>query len=127
LSVASSTDGQMLAAADGDGGHIFTSNDAGTSWLQNNVPVTGWQKIATSADGTRLIAAAWRSSSDPRGPIYTSTNSGLTWISNSIPTNVWNCVACSADGGKLMAVSIGTNMFSVGGGGDLEFSSDSLS
>jgi photosystem II stability/assembly factor-like uncharacterized protein len=118
-SVASSSDGNVLAAVDGTGspfGHIFISTNSGVTWFSNNVPLLSWQNIAVSADGTKLIAAGWFSSGIPTGPIYTSTDSGVTWVSNNVPNLIWNGVACSADGTKLMAISAGTNVSSIGQG-----------
>lgn len=63
-----------------------------------------WVSVASSADGTKLIAVG---NSSPTGAsaIYTSTNSGTTWMSNSAPFAIWSGVACSADGTKLVAVA----------------------
>src|SRR5262249_9555587 len=62
--------------------------------------------IASSADGTRLVAAAGHEKQ-----IYTSADSGLTWVSNNIPflPTFWQCVAMSADGRVLGVVGVGTN------------------
>lgn len=56
-----------------------------------------WQSVASSADGTKLVAVA-RSSQ-----IYTSTDSGLTWTPRDT-SRLWRSVASSADGSKLVAV-----------------------
>jgi hypothetical protein len=67
--------------------------------MANNVANELWQSIASSADGTKLIAVI------ADGPIFTSTNSGQDWNSfnNSINT-YYLSVASSADGNKLAAV-----------------------
>jgi hypothetical protein len=63
-----------------------------------------WNAVASSADGTKLVAAG---SGQPA--IFTSTDSGATWVSNSIPgllteyNLLWQSVASSADGTKLVA------------------------
>ena len=118
--VASSADGRVLAAVDGNGGpfgKVFTSTNYGVVWVTNALPALSWQYVALSADGEKIIAAAWYSSGVPAGPIYTSTNTGLTWISNAIPNLVWQGVTCSADGNKLLAISAGkTNTSTVGQG-----------
>jgi len=69
------------------------------TWTQTGAPTNlPWSAIASSADGTTLVAAA------SPGPIYTSTNGGLTWTEADLPsTNVWTAVASSADGTKLVA------------------------
>ena len=65
-SVASSADGSKLVAACFPGalidptstsaGGIYTSTDAGATWRSNNVPEQGFQAVASSADGSRLVA-----------------------------------------------------------------------
>ena len=71
------------------------------TWTQANVPTTNlWTGIASSADGTKLIAVAANDSA-----VYTSTNSGASWISNNVPDDAgaWSAVASSANGTKLAA------------------------
>jgi hypothetical protein len=36
---------------------IFSSADSGTTWSQDNAPVTNWCSVACSADGCKLVAA----------------------------------------------------------------------
>src|SRR5207247_258599 len=55
----------------------------------------------SSVDGTKLVAAAGRTSQ--QGPIYTSTDGGQSWISNNLAPNTWRSVACSADGSRTFA------------------------
>jgi hypothetical protein len=60
--------------------------------------------IASSADGTHLIAAE----SDTSGSIFTSSDSGVTWTPRD-SLRSWARVASSSDGSKLLAtVSAGT-------------------
>lgn len=66
------------------------------NWTSNAVPNFGWTSVASSADGSKLVAVGNFSA-------YTSTNSGVTWISNSAPSAEWISVASSADGNKLVA------------------------
>jgi hypothetical protein len=97
--VASSADGRRLQA--GGGGNsslIYSSTNSGATWASNNVPRKGWLSIASSADGSKLIAGC-------NPAIYTSINSGTIWISNSAPGLTWESVATSADGSKLVAVA----------------------
>ncbi|MBL9172129.1 MAG: hypothetical protein JNL10_01220 [Verrucomicrobiales bacterium] len=103
--IAASANGEKLVATDAAAG-IFTSADGGTSWVKRNTPANpGWAAVATSADGSRLLAA----SSAPRGQIYVSTDSGATWRADYDPPAVefpvrqeggigWRALASSADG-----------------------------
>jgi photosystem II stability/assembly factor-like uncharacterized protein len=73
--IASSADGTRLVAVNpiGNGGHIYTSADAGTNWLTNNLVRGDWKAVASSVDGGKLVAVG-------TGAVYTSTNSGTTWV-----------------------------------------------
>jgi hypothetical protein len=94
-SVACSADGtRAVATAYGNG--IYTSADAGMTWISNNVPglVNGaWTSVSLSADGLRAFAV-------PRGNyvMYYTTNFGGTWqrTTNNLADLI--CVAASADG-----------------------------
>ena len=107
-SVASSSDGTKLVAVDYGvgagwyvcpcGGYIYTSTDSGATWTkQTSTGIHQWVAVASSSDGTKLVAAA--------GSIYTSIDSGATW---SQQTNAgmrqWCAVASSSDGTKLVAL-----------------------
>jgi len=75
------------------------SGAAGSQWTQSSAPISGWQAIASSADGTRLAVVILG------GGIYTSTDGGVAWTQSSAPgTNYWQSVATSADGTRLAAV-----------------------
>jgi hypothetical protein len=117
-SVASSADGTKLVAVvgrtalpgldTGKVGPIYTSPDFGGTWTQASAPSNSWSSVASSADGTRLVAVG-RGPFDPNSgyigsPIYTSRDSGATWTQTSAPTTNWTSVASSADGTKLVAV-----------------------
>ena len=109
-SVASSADGSKLVAAcfpsaliEGtltSAGGIYTSTDAGATWRSNNVPEQGFQAVASSADGSRLVAGM------NSGEIYTSTNSGATWQAENSFNASWNSFASSADGSKLIGAAM---------------------
>jgi hypothetical protein len=63
----------------------------------------GWNSIACSADGTKVVAVAV-----PEGPavIYVSTNSGSSWTSTVAPKfQFFPRVASSVDGTKLVEAS----------------------
>jgi hypothetical protein len=34
------------------------STDSGISWVQSSAPAIDWRAVASSADGTKLVAAA---------------------------------------------------------------------
>jgi len=67
------------------------------SWTQTSAPTTNWSCVASSADGSRLVATV------RGGLIYSSADSGKTWTPTSAPATNWLCVASSADGSKLAA------------------------
>src|ERR1039458_6106727 len=86
-------------------GGLFTVADPAFSqtWTPTSSPSNNWNTVASSADGSKLIAGGitW---------IYCiSTNSGTTWITNTQPQKDstyggWSCIASSADGTKFAAV-----------------------
>lgn len=94
-----STDGTRLAAIINS--YIYISTNLGFSWTKTSAPANGsWSSIASSADGSKLIA----SSQTYSGPIYVSSDFGLTWNSNNVSSR-WYAVAMSADGNKVVAVA----------------------
>ncbi|MFZ0827289.1 MAG: hypothetical protein WAO02_07685 [Verrucomicrobiia bacterium] len=110
-SVASSADGTKLVATVGYTiyntsplGAIYTSADAGATWTAHtSSPLSStldWASVASSADGTKLVAAV------RGGQIYLSSNSGASWSAGPSVLNglLWTSVASSADGTKLVAV-----------------------
>lgn len=105
--VALSTNGSLLVATDIV--QIYTSINAGIyPWNLTSAPINQWSAIASSADGTKLVAC----NDYNIGRIYTSTNSGLTWTQTSAPSNsFWSAVTSSADGTKLAACSYSGNIY----------------
>jgi hypothetical protein len=123
--VASSADGSRLFAAatksqpsstglsiSGDG--LIYVRNCGGAWQPTAAPSADWISIASSADGTRVTAAAagywtWNSNINNNvlvgGPIYTSTNSGVSWMLSNTPSNDWSAIACSMDGTILVAAA----------------------
>jgi hypothetical protein len=72
-----------------------------------------WTSIASSADGTKLVALA------AVNLVYKSSDSGVTWTLNTLPinTNQWLIVHSSADGTKLVtAGSLGPVYISTNSG-----------
>ncbi|MGC9986476.1 MAG: sialidase family protein [Polyangia bacterium] len=104
-SVASSSDGTRLVAVSGgfdidgvltNGGYIYTSSDSGATWTQRTAPQQGWVSLASSSDGTKLVAVG-------NDSIYRSSDSGATWAQTGTQ-QLWSSVASSSDGTKLVAV-----------------------
>jgi Tfp pilus assembly protein FimT len=84
---------------------LYTSTNFGETWTKTSAPSNQWMYVASSADGTRLIAVAGGLSQG--GPIYTSMDSGVTWTSNNVPQTNWSAAAISADGCKMVAAGCG--------------------
>jgi predicted RNA-binding Zn ribbon-like protein len=85
---------------------ISTSNLAGNLdvvWAER-ATVQDWSSIASSADGTKLVAGV------QGGRIHTSPNSGLTWTGYDENRN-WSSAASSADGTKLVAGTYGDQIY----------------
>jgi len=120
FSVASSSNGSKLAVfgtacMDGCQSWFLASTDSGFSWTQPNdysYPANygdawtwtqtndngrGWVLLASSSDGSKLVAVV------PGGHIYTSVDSGAYWTQEGMSNN-WTAVASSSDGSKLVAV-----------------------
>jgi len=104
VSVASSTNGVNLVATGGyapTSTHvIYTSPDSGNTWNPATIPNLRWYSVASSADGTKLVAMA-----NTTNVIYTSSDSGITWVPNPIANATWYSVASSYDGTRLAALS----------------------
>jgi hypothetical protein len=66
------------------------------TWTQLSLPSANWASIASSSDGTKLVAGR------VGGQLQTSTDSGSTWTARDSSRN-WLSVASSADGTKLVA------------------------
>jgi len=71
------------------------AGNIGTTWTARDSS-RSWDSIASSADGTKLVAAVGG------GQIYTSTDSGVTWTPRD-SSRGWEAVASSADGTKLVS------------------------
>lgn len=69
------------------------------SWMITGAPSEDWTSVASSADGSKLIAVC------SGGRIYTSTNSGADWNTSSAPSLDWSSVACSQDARNVVVVS----------------------
>jgi hypothetical protein len=91
---------------------VWVSTDSGATWRAHGVPAPGtnatiaWGGVASSADGTRLVAAA------RPGPVFLSTNSGVAWfVTTNAPSTNWYAVASSADGTRLIAAAYGGSLY----------------
>ena len=82
------------------------------SWTPSSAPVLVWQSIASSADGSLLLAAP------NTGPLYISTNSAANWAQSGEPATNWSSVASSADGGTLVAATAVSIYISTNAGGN---------
>jgi hypothetical protein len=101
--IACSADGTKVVAVGEytSPGNIYTSTNSGFTWTQTSAPSAGWVSVASSADGTKLVAEV------VNGGIYRSTNSGATWTVTTAPTASYQGIACSTDGRILVAASAG--------------------
>jgi photosystem II stability/assembly factor-like uncharacterized protein len=57
---------------------IYTSADSGATWTQTAAPQQSWISVASSSDGTKLVATG-NTPPSAVGYIYTSSDSGATW------------------------------------------------
>jgi hypothetical protein len=104
--VVCSADGKKLVATDVI--QIYTSTNTGVNWSLTSAPSNQWSAIASSSNGTKLVACNDYSI----GRIYTSTNSGLNWTPTIAPSNTfWSAVTSSTDGTKLAACSYSGNIY----------------
>ena len=114
--VAVSADGTKMAATVGnmnttsDNGYIWTSTDSGASWgtQSSSSGIKQWVSIASSANGTNLIAAVYN------GYLYVSSDAGKSWpaVGTTVTGSLyWTSVASSADGTKLVAVAKGGQIY----------------
>jgi hypothetical protein len=111
-SLASSADGTKLVVHTGTFdslGNIYTSINSGVFWGQTSAPLKKWSSVASSADGSKIVATTYGD------VIYFSTDSGVNWTPATVPNQYWHCAATSADGTKLVAVS--GNLYSILFGG----------
>jgi photosystem II stability/assembly factor-like uncharacterized protein len=98
--VAMSNDGTTMISGS-DYGCVWTTANSGTTWTKHaSLPCSAqWFAVATSGDGTKMVAM---SQGNPSG-IWTSTNSGTNWTKR-MDSGVWKDVVASDDFTKLVAV-----------------------
>src|ERR1035437_5585126 len=87
---------------------LFFAVNSGSAqtWTVTSAPLTNWTAIASSADGTKLVAtvAYYNGFPNDLGLIYTSTNSGATWILRKQINEFLISVVSSSDGQKIFAL-----------------------
>ncbi len=98
--VASSSNGQYLAAS-AYNAYIYTSSDGGATWTERTTAgARAWDQVAISDDGAKLIAAPHT------GYLYTSSDGGVTWTERTgAGSRQWEGLASSADGTKYVATA----------------------
>jgi photosystem II stability/assembly factor-like uncharacterized protein len=98
--IVSSADGMKLAVTDPFSSFIYNSADGGNTWTSNFVSELPLTSLASSADGTRLIAGSGSNA------LFLSTNAGVTWSQTNLPVAPFGVgVASSADGTRLAAAT----------------------
>jgi photosystem II stability/assembly factor-like uncharacterized protein len=109
--VASSADGIKLVGPffGGNNFYLYISDDSGKTWTQTSGGAD-WRAVASSADGTKLLAAGYNTT------IWLSTNSGSSWQTSSAPSKIWTSLASSADGTKLIGSGSGQIYISTNSG-----------
>ncbi|HYA78990.1 MAG TPA: hypothetical protein VED19_00610 [Candidatus Nitrosopolaris sp.] len=103
-SLACSADGRKWIASAGSDG-IYTSTNSGATWTSKSVPNGFWTAVASSADGSKLVAAMTTNLASYAFQIYVSRDSGITWNPTAAPSLTWVSLASSADGTKLVATA----------------------
>ena len=83
---------------------VVVRSTVAQTWTQTTAPSGGWRAVASSADGSKLIASGILNNV-PNGSwlYFVSTNSGATWTTNIQPQvnstyGGWAGVSISADG-----------------------------
>jgi photosystem II stability/assembly factor-like uncharacterized protein len=96
----------MIASAAGGFIIVVATCAPSQNWIQTPAPTTNWSSIASSADGSKLVAT-FRGPFSANVPTYITTDAGVTWRQSIAPltNDYWLTVASSADGGRLVASS----------------------
>ncbi len=91
------------------------SNSRPYDWTQRKYAGSfSWSAVASSSDGTKLVAACYvvAGSQFSGGYLYTSADSGNTWAKRtSAGAKFWSSVASSSDGKKLAAAAYGDYIY----------------
>jgi hypothetical protein len=81
------------------------------TWRQTSAPYGSWTSVASSADGSKLVATGLYIPGCVNGEIYTSKNFGSSWTSNNVSDSPLYYVGSSADGAKLVAATINGSIY----------------
>jgi hypothetical protein len=101
--VSSSSDGEIIAAAQNNG-LIYISSDGGATWTSK--PQAGsrsWRKISISGDGSKIVAIT-SGGNIYDGQIFTSFDGGETWFSREVKRN-WKSISISRNGNRIVAAA----------------------
>ena len=107
--VACSADGTKVIASLRNG-PIFYSTNGGVNCYISSVPNAAWSSLASSADGSRMFAAA-----NVGSGVYFSSDFGATWTSANPLLSGCSSVCTSSDGKWVGAINNSTYISSNGG------------
>lgn len=101
-----SSDGTKVIAV-GDT-YLWTSTDSGATWTQQtNAGQRPWFGVASSADGTILLAGVYNN-----GYLYSSVNSGVTWTQETnAGVRNWYQVRLSQGGDRAISTGYGGYLY----------------
>lgn len=106
-SIASTSDGNKLAAVFGQTSIVLSSN-FGLTWAEVSIPAPA-SGVAMSADGSKILTM------NPSSTLAASTDSGTTWA-NREQSRTWSAITVSRDGSRQFAtenaqIHVSTNFF----------------
>jgi len=89
------------------------STNSGTDWFLTSAPVRDWYRVASSGDGTTLVARCQGNDTGFVLGIYNSTNMGATWVQRTStimpPAVSFQSFASSTNGMIWVGVASGPN------------------
>ncbi|MDD5165675.1 MAG: hypothetical protein PHG25_04060 [Candidatus Pacebacteria bacterium] len=115
VSVTLSADGIKMVAVDRaywyGNNYIWFSTDSGQTWAPadgtnstTDTRAKRWQKVLSSADGTKIFALDGDDTNGATGGIWLSTDFGHTWTKTSAPTGIsWYYLTMTSDAQYLAA------------------------
>ena len=108
LASSSSTAGLIAYSNSAGYNDVSTSSDGGATWgislaYNDTGEAQTWSGVASSSNGTRLVAVSRYSNATEPGYLFTSADSGASWSYNESLRNSWRAVASSSDGTRLIA------------------------
>ncbi len=77
------------------------SSTFGQTWMQAYQSSIQWAEVASTADGSLLIAI------NTNGPVWFSTNSGYQWFDVKWKNSYYSTAVCSSEDGSVLAVTTG--------------------